>query len=95
MSKERPFLADLVQAFANVDSAAAIVDGQPIVEILGAAIDQPAAGEELRPVDLGVAPAGRGAAQLEVIAVAVHAGQVVDELRLVTVLRHAAPSTKP
>ena len=48
--------ADCLQAFADVESGAAIVDGQAVVETVWAMIHQPSAGRELRPVDLVIAP---------------------------------------
>jgi hypothetical protein len=48
-------LADYRQAFANVESGAAIADRQAIVEIIWATIHQPSAGREFRSVDLVIA----------------------------------------
>ena len=71
-------LVDRPQAFANVESGTAIVDGQAIVIIVWASIHQPAAGQEFCAVDLVVAPSARVGAQLEIVTIAVHLGQVIE-----------------
>jgi hypothetical protein len=76
-------LADRRQAFANVESGAAIVDGEAIIETVWATIHQPATGREFRPVDLVIAPSAHEGAQLEIVTIAVHPGQMIDEVRLV------------
>jgi hypothetical protein len=88
-------LADFLEAFANIEIAAPIVDGQAIAEIVGATIHQPAAGGEIRPVDLGVSPPGRNGTQLQIMTIAVHLGQMVDEVRFGPLLGNFSPPTKP
>ena len=88
-------LADFLEAFANIEIAAPIVDGQAIAEIVGATIHQPAADGEIRPVDLGVSPSGRNDTQLQRMTIAVHLGQMVDEVRFGPLLGNFSPPTKP
>src|SRR3954470_15308505 len=59
-----------------------IVDGEAIVETLWATIHQPAAGQEFRSVDLCIAPSAGAGAQLEIVTIAVHLCQMIDEVRL-------------
>jgi hypothetical protein len=56
---------------------------QAVVEIVWAMIHQPSAGRELRPVDLVIALPAHEGAQLEIVTIAVHPGQMIDEVRLV------------
>ena len=54
-----PVVSDLLEAFADVETGAAIVDWEAIVEIVWATIHQPDTSLELRLIDLCVAPPGR------------------------------------
>ena len=68
--------------------------GQPVVEAVWATIHQPAAGQEFCAVDLVIAPSAVVGAQLEIMTIAVHLGQVIDEMRLVPLLRQQQSPTR-
>ena len=89
-------VADLLEAFANVESIAAIVRWQAIVEPSGQRyISRLQVWSCDRSIS-GVAPPGRERAQFEIVTIAMHLGQMIDEVRLVPLLRQQqAPQTKP
>ena len=54
-----PLLPDFREAITDVVIATAVIDTHAVVMAIRAAIDEPTAGQEFRPIDLGVTIAGR------------------------------------